>query len=100
MAQRSIEKEGANQNSPRLSSFNYLTYLSHPEQEAQQSAEAQHAAVVAAFTAPARPIATTVINTIARMFFMDFSPLKNQNWFLSTNGNAISVRLSRQTSGS
>jgi hypothetical protein len=74
-------KEGANQNSPRLSSFNYLTYLSHPEQEAQQSAEAQHAAVVAAFTVPARPSATTAINTIARMFFMDFSPLKNQIGF-------------------
>jgi hypothetical protein len=74
------KKERREPNRPRLSSFNYLTYFSHPEQEAQQSAEAQHD-VVAAFTAPARPSATTAINTIARMFFMDFSPLKNQVGF-------------------
>jgi hypothetical protein len=67
-------------NGPRLSSFNYLTYFPQSVQEAQQSAEGQHA-VVAAFTVPARPSATTAINTIARMFFMDFSPLKNQMGF-------------------
>jgi hypothetical protein len=46
-------------------------------QEAQQSAESQHD-VCAAFAAPAKPSAITAINTIARIFFMDFSPLKNQ----------------------
>jgi hypothetical protein len=51
-------------------------------QEAQQSAESQHAAF-AACTAPAKPNAITAINTIARSFLMDFSPLKNQMWFLS-----------------
>jgi hypothetical protein len=49
----------------------------HPEQESQQSAEAQHG-VFAAFTTPARLSATTAINRIALIFFMDFSPLKNQ----------------------
>jgi hypothetical protein len=49
----------------------------HPEQEAQQSAEGQHD-TCAAFTAPARLSAMTAINTIALIFFMDFSPLKNQ----------------------
>jgi hypothetical protein len=62
---------------PRLPSFNYLTYFLPPEQESQQSAEAQHV-TFAAFTAPAKLSATTAINTIARMFFMDFSPLKNR----------------------
>jgi hypothetical protein len=46
-------------------------------QEAQQSAESQHDAF-AALTAPAKPSAITAINTSARIFFMDFSPLKNQ----------------------
>jgi hypothetical protein len=67
-------------NSPRPLCFSYLFYLSHPEQEAQQSAEGQHA-VLAAFAAPARPSATTAINTTARIFFMDSSPLKNQIGF-------------------
>jgi hypothetical protein len=59
-------------------------------QEARQSAESQHDAL-AAFTAPARPSAITAINTIARIFFIDFSPLKNQlSWFLSADGAAIS----------
>jgi hypothetical protein len=59
-------------------------------QWAQQSAESQHDAL-AAFTAPAKLSAITAINTIARIFFMDFSPLKNQLWsFLSADGTAIS----------
>jgi hypothetical protein len=52
----------------------------HPEQDAQQSAEGQHDSF-AAFTTPARLNAITAINTIALMFFMDFSPLKNQIGF-------------------
>jgi hypothetical protein len=40
-------------------------------QEAQQSAESQHAAF-AARTTPAKPSAITDINTIALIFFMDF----------------------------
>jgi hypothetical protein len=67
-------------NGPRLPSFNYLAYFLHPEQEAQQSAEAQHDAF-AAFTPPAKLSAITAINRIALMFFMDFSPLKNQVGF-------------------
>jgi hypothetical protein len=47
------------------------------QEEAQQSAESQHDAF-AAFTAPAKPSAITAINTTARIFFIDFSPLKNQ----------------------
>ena len=47
-------------------------YLPHPEQDAQQSAEGQHAAL-AAFTALVRPNATTAINRIALMAFMTFS---------------------------
>jgi hypothetical protein len=59
-------------------------------QEPQHSVESQHAAF-AAFTAPAKPSAITAINTIARIFFMDFSPLKNQIWwFLSADSKAIS----------
>jgi hypothetical protein len=58
--------------SPRLPSFNHLAYFSHPEQEAQQSAEAQHD-VFAAFPAPARLSAITAINRIALMLFIDFS---------------------------
>jgi len=50
-------------------------------QESQQSAESQHD-LFAAFTAPAKPSAITAINTIARIFFMDFSPLKIKcGWF-------------------
>jgi hypothetical protein len=33
-------------------------------------------------TAPAKPSATTAINTIALMFLMDFSPLKNECGFV------------------
>jgi hypothetical protein len=47
-------------------------YLPHPEQDAQQSAEGQHAAL-AAFTAPVRPNASTANNRIALMVFMTFS---------------------------
>jgi hypothetical protein len=50
-------------------------YLPHPEQDAQQSAEAQHEGL-AAFTAPVRPNATTAINRIALMLFMTFSFLE------------------------
>jgi hypothetical protein len=50
-------------------------YFPHPEQDAQQSAEAQHEAL-AAFTAPVRPNATTAINRIALMLFMTFSFLE------------------------
>jgi hypothetical protein len=49
----------------------------HPEQDAQQSAEGQHD-TFPAFTAPARLSAITAINTTTLIFFMDFSPLKNQ----------------------
>jgi len=49
----------------------------HPEQDAQQSVEEQHDEF-ATFAVPARPNATTAINTIALIFLMDFSPLKNQ----------------------
>jgi hypothetical protein len=66
-------------------------------QQSQQSAEGQHAAF-AACTAPAKPSAITAINTTALIFFMDFSPLKNQVWFLPADGNAINV-ISRQGSG-
>jgi hypothetical protein len=52
----------------------------HPKQEAQQSAEAQHDPF-AAFTAPAKLSAITAINRIALIFFMDFSPWKNQFGF-------------------
>jgi hypothetical protein len=52
------------------------------QEKVQQSAESQHD-VFAAFTAPARPSAITVINRIARIFFMGFSPLKNQMWWFS-----------------
>jgi hypothetical protein len=60
-------------------------------QFAQHSAESQHD-VVAAFTADAKPSAITAINTTARSFFMDFSPLKNQIWFLSADTNAVSMK--------
>jgi hypothetical protein len=50
-------------------------YLPHPEQDAQQLAEAQHEAL-AAFTAPVRPNATMAINTMALMLFMTFSFLE------------------------
>jgi hypothetical protein len=66
--------------SPRLPSFDRLAHFSHPEQEAQQSAEAQQD-VFAAFIAPVKPSVTTVINRTALMLFMDFSPLKNQCGF-------------------
>jgi hypothetical protein len=66
--------------SPRLPSFNRLAYFTHPEQEAQQSAEAQQD-VFAAFTAPAKLSAITAINRTALMLFIDFSPLKNQCGF-------------------
>jgi hypothetical protein len=49
--------------------------LPHPEQDAQQSAEAQHEAL-AAFTAPVRPNAITAINRNALMVFMTFSFLE------------------------
>jgi hypothetical protein len=52
----------------------------HPEQESQQSAEAQHDRF-AAFTAPAKLSAITAINRIVLIFIMDFSPLKNQFGF-------------------
>jgi hypothetical protein len=60
----------------RLAPLIHLRTYSHPRQEAQQSAEGQHD-TLAAFTAPARLSAITAINTIALMFFMDFSPLKD-----------------------
>jgi hypothetical protein len=56
------------------------SYFWHPLQFAQHSAESQQDAC-AAFTAPAKPSATTAINTTALSFFMDFSPLKNQLGF-------------------
>jgi hypothetical protein len=68
----------------------------HPEQDAQQSAEGQHD-MFAAFTTPARLSAITAINTIALMFFMDFSPLKNQIWFLSADSNAVGKRTERKS---
>jgi hypothetical protein len=59
---------------PRLI-FKLAAYRPHPEQEAQQSAEAQHEAW-AAFTATVRPNASTAINRIALMLFMTFSFLE------------------------
>jgi hypothetical protein len=59
---------------PRLI-FKLAAYFPHPEQEAQQSAEAQHEAF-AAFTAAVRPNATTAINRIALILFMTFSFLE------------------------
>jgi hypothetical protein len=56
-------------------SFTSGAYLPHPEQDAQQSAEGQHAAL-AAFTAPVRPNASTANNRIALMLFMTFSFLE------------------------
>src|SRR5271154_7585648 len=67
-------------NGSRLPPFNHLAYFLHPEQDSQQSAEAQHI-WLAAFTAPANVSAISATNSIARMFFMDFSPLKNQVGF-------------------
>ena len=52
--------------------FGLGAYLPHPEQDAQHSAEGQHAAL-AALTAPVRPNATTANNKIALMVFMTFS---------------------------
>lgn len=77
-----FKQKGASQCGPRLSFFNRPGYLLHPPQspEAQQSAEAQHECV-AAFTAPASPSASTANKTIVLIFFMDFSPLKNQAGF-------------------
>jgi hypothetical protein len=83
-----ISSEGAN-HTARASPFTFVTYLSQPEQEAQQSAEAQHVAF-AAFTAPVKPSAITAINRHARMFFIFFS-FEKSNWFLWTDGNAISA---------
>jgi hypothetical protein len=77
----SNQKEGANQTvcaSPSL--LTYVTYFLHPEQDSQHSAEAQHV-VFAAFAAPAKPSAITAINAHTFIFFMDFSPLKNQLGF-------------------
>jgi hypothetical protein len=48
-----------------------LSYFLHPEQEAQQSSDAQQPAC-AAVAAPARPSAITAINTITLSFFMIF----------------------------
>ena len=67
-------------NGPRLPPFNYLAYFLHPEQDSQQSAEAQHI-WLAAFTAPANVSAISATNSIARTFFMNSSPLKNQVGF-------------------
>ena len=64
------DKKKALTKRPAPPSFNYSAYL-QPEQDSQQSAEGQHD-VFAAFTVPARPSATTAINTITLMFFMDF----------------------------
>ena len=47
------------------------TYSSHPEQEAQQSADAQHDELARA--APANPSAITPTNRIALILFMEFS---------------------------
>jgi hypothetical protein len=56
------------------------TDYSHPEQEAQQSAEAQHAALARA--APANPSATTATNTIALILFMNFLLYENECAFV------------------
>jgi hypothetical protein len=65
-------------------------------QFAQHSAESQHD-VLAAFIADAKPSAITAINTTALSFFMDFSPLKNQIWFLSADSNAVGKRTERKS---
>jgi hypothetical protein len=46
------------------------TYSSHPEQAAQQSADAQHDELARA--APANPSAITPTNRIALILFMEF----------------------------
>jgi hypothetical protein len=48
-----------------------VSYFLHPEQEAQQSSDAQQPAC-AAVAAPARPSAITAINTTTLSFFMIF----------------------------
>jgi hypothetical protein len=48
-----------------------VSYFLHPEQEAQQSSDAQQPAC-AAVAAPARPNAITAINTTTFSFFMIF----------------------------
>ena len=74
-----FKKEGANLPA-RAFPHSITSYFSHPLQFAQHSAESQQDAF-AAFTAPAKPSAITAINTTALIFFMDFSPLKNQLGF-------------------
>jgi hypothetical protein len=69
------EKEEARAKVAPAPHFQLAAYFPHPEQEAQQSAEAQHEAF-AAFTAAVRPNATTAINRIALILFMTFSFLE------------------------
>jgi hypothetical protein len=49
--------------------------------------------LVAASTAPAKPSAIIANKASARSFFMDFSPLKNQVWFLFADTNSVSERI-------
>jgi hypothetical protein len=71
MCQPITNKERREPRGTRLPSFNCSAYLLHPEQDAQQSAEAQHDAF-AAFAAPAKPSAITATNRIALNLFMNF----------------------------
>jgi hypothetical protein len=91
------QKKKARTKSVRASINRTTYYLPQPEQEAQHSAEGQHV-TLAAFTVPARLSATTAIITTTRKFFMDFSPLKNQFAFLSTDSAAVGAD-SKKTSG-
>ena len=65
------DKERREPGGARLPSFNGSAYFLHPEQDAQQSAELQHAAF-AAFAAPTKPSAITATSRIALILFMVF----------------------------
>ena len=65
-----VEREEARAGGARAS-FTLRGYL-HPVQDAQQSAEGQHAGL-AAFAAPVMPSATTANSRIALMVFITFS---------------------------
>jgi len=69
------EKEEARAKVALAPHFQLAAHFPHPEQDAQQSAEAQQEAV-AAFTAAVRPNATTASNRIALILFMTFSFLE------------------------
>ena len=69
--QNSPEKKREAQAPAHASLLSAVNYFLHPEQEAQQSSDAQQPAC-AAVAAPARPSAITAINTTTFSFFMIF----------------------------